>query len=45
MQLLRERLADVTLLMPSRLPAGDGGLALGQALIAASRLSTQGELL
>ncbi|MGM3226653.1 carbamoyltransferase HypF [Dickeya zeae] len=40
--LLRERLADVTLLMPSRLPAGDGGLALGQALIAASRLSTQG---
>ncbi|WKV50404.1 carbamoyltransferase HypF [Dickeya fangzhongdai] len=39
--LLRERLADFTLLMPSRLPAGDGGLALGQALIAASRLSAQ----
>ncbi|NKI75932.1 carbamoyltransferase HypF [Dickeya sp. CFBP 2040] len=40
--LLRERLAGFRLLMPSRLPAGDGGLALGQALIAASRLSTWG---
>ncbi|MBI0500798.1 carbamoyltransferase HypF [Dickeya dianthicola] len=40
--LLRERLADFTLLSPSRLPAGDGGLALGQALIAASCLSTRG---
>ncbi|ADM99243.1 [NiFe] hydrogenase metallocenter assembly protein HypF [Dickeya dadantii 3937] len=39
--LLRERLADFTLLMPSRLPAGDGGLALGQALIVASRLTAQ----
>ncbi|RNM09365.1 carbamoyltransferase HypF [Dickeya undicola] len=39
--LLRERLTDFTLLLPSRLPSGDGGLALGQALIAASRLASQ----
>ena len=40
-QLLREllcaQLSDYQLLMPQRLPAGDGGLALGQALIAAAR--------
>ncbi|RPH28875.1 carbamoyltransferase HypF [Buttiauxella warmboldiae] len=41
-QLLRQRfsyhLADFTLLFPTLLPAGDGALALGQALIAAARL-------
>lgn len=34
---LRHHLAEFTLLQPTRLPAGDGGLALGQALIAAVR--------
>ncbi|QTF10709.1 carbamoyltransferase HypF [Brenneria izadpanahii] len=38
-ELLRRKLAEFTLLQPQRLPAGDGGLALGQALIAAERLS------
>lgn len=47
-QLMRERfshhLADFTLLFPTRLPAGDGALALGQALVAAARstLPSQG---
>lgn len=36
-ELLKRELADLRLLTPSRLPAGDGGLALGQALIAAAR--------
>ncbi|WP_370548181.1 carbamoyltransferase HypF [Edwardsiella tarda] len=36
-QLLQERLADYRLLLPQRLPAGDGALALGQAIIAAYR--------
>ncbi|ARD39329.1 carbamoyltransferase HypF [Edwardsiella ictaluri] len=34
-QLLLARLADYRLLLPERLPAGDGALALGQAIIAA----------
>ncbi|MDX5629198.1 MULTISPECIES: carbamoyltransferase HypF [unclassified Brenneria] len=38
-ELLRRQLAEFTLLQPERLPAGDGGLALGQALIAAAQLS------
>lgn len=36
-ELLRAQLHDFPLLMPQRLPAGDGGLALGQAVIAAAR--------
>ena len=36
-ELLCEQLHDFQLLMPQRLPAGDGGLSLGQALIAAAR--------
>ncbi|WP_041526057.1 carbamoyltransferase HypF [Pantoea sp. At-9b] len=48
-RLLRERLcwwlADLQVLLPSRLPAGDGALSLGQALIAAARFIplTQGK--
>jgi hydrogenase maturation protein HypF len=38
-QLLLRELGDLQVLMPSDLPAGDGGLALGQALIAAARCS------
>ncbi|EMF0718768.1 carbamoyltransferase HypF [Citrobacter freundii] len=34
-------LADFTLLFPQRLPAGDGGLSLGQGVIAAARALTQ----
>lgn len=36
-RLLRQRLAGMQFLLPERLPAGDGGLSLGQALIAASQ--------
>lgn len=36
-QLLVAELPDLCILLPCRLPAGDGGLALGQALIAAAR--------
>ena len=40
-RLLRARLAhylaDFTLLFPQSLPAGDGGLSLGQGVIAAAR--------
>ncbi|KNC90881.1 hypothetical protein GM31_03375, partial [Trabulsiella odontotermitis] len=34
---LSHYLADFTLLFPSRLPAGDGAIAFGQAVIAAAR--------
>ena len=41
-RLLRTRLAhylaDFTLLFPQSLPAGDGGLSLGQGVIAAARI-------
>lgn len=43
-RLMRQRfahhLADFTLLFPTRLPAGDGALSLGQAVVLASRLLT-----
>ncbi|MDO6406752.1 carbamoyltransferase HypF [Pantoea phytobeneficialis] len=48
-RLLRERLrwwlSDLEILFPTQLPAGDGALSLGQALIAAARLipHTQGK--
>ncbi|OAT28976.1 HypF family [NiFe] hydrogenase metallocenter assembly protein [Buttiauxella brennerae ATCC 51605] len=42
-RLMRERfsyhLADFNLLFPTQLPAGDGALALGQALVAAARIT------
>ncbi|MBJ7221335.1 MULTISPECIES: carbamoyltransferase HypF [unclassified Brenneria] len=38
-ELLHQQLHGFTILQPQRLPAGDGGLSLGQALIAAERLS------
>jgi hydrogenase maturation protein HypF len=42
-QLMRERfsyhLADFNLLFPTQLPAGDGALSLGQALVAAARIT------
>ncbi len=45
-RLLRERLAfylsGFTLLFPQRLPAGDGGISYGQAVIAAARLQEEG---
>ncbi|AKP33076.1 carbamoyltransferase HypF [Yersinia aleksiciae] len=40
-ELLCAQLSDFQLLLPQRLPAGDGGLALGQALIAAARGVTE----
>lgn len=43
-KLIRQRfnyhLADFTLLFPTRLPAGDGALSYGQAIVAAARLLT-----
>jgi len=36
-QLLQQNLAEFTLLLPQALPAGDGALALGQAVIAAAQ--------
>lgn len=45
-RLLRERLAfylsGFTLLFPRRLPAGDGGISYGQAVVAAARLLEKG---
>lgn len=41
-ELLRGQLHDFQLLIPQRLPAGDGGLALGQALISPASLKLQG---
>ena len=35
-------LADFTLLFAQQLPAGDGAIAYGQAVIAAARVQTQG---
>ncbi|PWC16007.1 carbamoyltransferase HypF [Brenneria corticis] len=40
--LLHQQLSGLTVLQPQRLPAGDGGLSLGQALIAAAQLSPAG---
>jgi hydrogenase maturation protein HypF len=46
-RLLRERLAfylsGFTLLFPQRLPAGDGGISYGQAVVAAARLEEKRE--
>lgn len=38
---LRAALSDFTLLFPTRLPAGDGAISFGQAVVAAARLSSQ----
>ncbi len=35
---LQQKLADFTLLFAHQLPAGDGGIAFGQGLVAAARL-------
>ncbi|MXG37983.1 carbamoyltransferase HypF, partial [Escherichia coli] len=44
-RLLRERLrhylSDFTLLFPSHLPAGDGAISFGQAVVAAARSCSQ----
>lgn len=39
---LRHYLSDFTLLFPSRLPAGDGAISFGQAVVAAARSCSQG---
>jgi hydrogenase maturation protein HypF len=39
---LREYLADFTLLFPHHLPAGDGAISFGQAVVAAARSCSQG---
>ena len=38
---LRHYLSDFTLLFPSRLPAGDGAISFGQAVVAAARSCLQ----
>lgn len=38
---LRHYLSDFTLLFPSRLPAGDGAISFGQAVVAAARSCSQ----
>jgi hydrogenase maturation protein HypF len=38
---LRHYLSDFTLLFPSHLPAGDGAISFGQAVVAAARSCSQ----
>jgi hydrogenase maturation protein HypF len=38
---LRHYLSDFTLLFPHRLPAGDGAISFGQAVVAAARSCSQ----
>jgi hydrogenase maturation protein HypF len=40
---LFDKITNITLLLPSQIPSGDGGISLGQAAVCAARESKYGK--